>query len=141
MVSVVPPASVSAITPVEMSAWLRMLRNILHNAEVHGGKGDIHIRVSAHLGDICISIINEAGSNHGRCLEMQDEHGVNYLLKKHATLNAGVEKIGTTHSTYLGMREISMAADVVAVDPVMVFRDDIVETTLCFRAIEVPVSV
>ena len=47
-----------------------MLRNVLHNAEIHGGDGDIQVRVSTDVAgaDVQISVVNQPGSNHSEQL-------------------------------------------------------------------------
>ena len=107
-----------------------LMRNLMHNAECvlvrcscaicsectncgrnHGGEGTIFIMVTATYiisdnATLYVTIINSAGEAHARSCELQQQHGLNFLLHKHLAITLA----GTKDSTFLGMREISQAS-------------------------------
>ena len=99
--------------PIAAGVLCHLIRNLVHNAETHGGGGEVFMAVAAtHVaGDkavLCVTIVNTAGAGHATTLHLQQVHGPNFLLLENATLVGPV--IGSKDSTFLGMREISQAS-------------------------------
>ena len=112
------------------------MRNVMHNAETHGGqsgKGTIKLLVNASnptsdCARLCIQIINSAGAGHTRSLELQRSLGPNFLL----TNACAPELVGSQDSTFLGMREIASAAQVLSADVSVMFMESDVYTSVIF---------
>jgi len=104
----------------------------------HGGEADITLVVDASnvtsaSADLCITIVNTAGPGHMRSMELQAQHGFNFLLNN----NSIVDLVGNADSSFLGMREISAAANVLNADISILFEELVVRTTFKFTALVV----
>lgn len=118
-----------------------LMRNLMHNAETHGGEADVHISVTVieipHVDAVrlCIKIVNSAGPGHASSLALQAQHGPNFLITKSQSPSVLLSSlVGSEHSTFLGMREIHMAASLMNADITIYFENDHVVTTLQFTA-------
>ena len=107
----------------------------MNNAEVHGKRaGIIHLRLFIKDGVVCFEITNQPGPNHSRCLQLQTQHGHNFLLRKHDQLIASSARIGSENSTFLGMREVSTAAALLDAEVDVNFEELAVVTTILLAA-------
>ena len=123
-----------------------LIRNLAHNAEVHGGKSStISMTVAvAHVtrdkAKLCVTIINSPGVGHANAFQLQQHYGPNFLFQDH--LNGTL--IGSKDSTFLGMREISQAAVLLNAEVSVLFEESQVVTLVACPVdvveIEVPLA-
>ena len=62
--------------PIAAGVLCHLIRNLVHNAETHGGGGEVFMAVAAtHVtGDkavLCVTIVNTAGAGHATTLHLQ----------------------------------------------------------------------
>jgi len=87
------------------------------------------LELSKEHGELCCTLINAPGLHHTLSLKLQAKHGVNFLFNMG---NQSLQEIGSSHSTYLGMREITAAAQLLNAKVGITFEPDRVITTLQF---------
>jgi len=136
------------IVTLDEGVFSHMIRNLMHNAETHGGKDLISVAVTmvatathvrSDVGTLHVTIINSAGECHEQSRMLQHQHGLNFLLDTHLA----VQLIGAKDSTFLGMREICLAGAVLAAAVTVIFEESQVVTSVACPVIiverEVPV--
>jgi len=85
-----------------------------------------HVR--SDLATLHVTMINSAGEGHEQLRTLQHQHGINFLLDTHLT----VELNGAKDSTFLGMREISLAGAVLDAAVTVTFEElQVVTSVAC----------
>jgi len=90
------------------------------------------IGVSGSKKELCCTLINPAGECHSASLELQAKLGMNFLL---STSPQQLQDIGSSHSTYLGMREIVTAAKLLDAAVQISFEETCVIASIQFEAL------
>ena len=90
-----------------------------------------HVR--SDLATLHVTMINSAGEGHEQLRTLQHQHGLNFLLNTHLA----VELIGAKDSTFLGMREISLAGAVLNAAVTVTFEESQVVTSVALPVVVV----
>ena len=97
-----------------------------------------HVR--SDIATLHVAIINSAGKGHDQSRTLQHQHGLNFLLDT----SLAVELVGAKDSSFLGMREISLAGAVLDAAVSVTFEESQVVTSVACPVIiverEVPLS-
>jgi len=130
------------IVTLDEGVFSHMIRNLMHNAETHGGKDLISMAVTmvltathvrSDIATLHVTIINSAGEGHEQSRTLQHQHGLNFLLDT----NLAVELVGAKDSTFLGMREICLAGAVLDAAVTVTFEESQVVTSVACPVIVV----
>jgi len=108
------------------------------NCRTHGGEGTISIMVAtthatSDIATLHVTIINSAGEGHAISCKLQQQHGLNFLFDTHLA----VKLSGAKDSTFLGMREISLAGVVLDAAVTVTFEESQVVTSMACPVIVV----
>ena len=90
-----------------------------------------HVR--SDVGTLHVTIINSAGEGHAQSQKLQQQHGLNFLLDTHLAIGLS----GAKDSTFLGMREISLAGVVLDAAVTVTFEESQVVTSMACPVIVV----
>ena len=125
---------------IDNMAFDCLMHDAIHNAEIHSAKDsevlvEMEVLKKAEAGQqVCIKVVNAAGEHHQQMLDLQDEHGDNFLVQ----MNRDLVATSPQHRGFLGIHEEVALSEVLGADFKIHFEDRSVTTTVTFTA---PISI